>query len=185
MTMPPCATTEDLLQRLHTLEHTVHQLRAAEQIRACVTRYMHLCDHLHAESPLDELAALFTRDAVWEGKGARYAQGFGAYHGRAAIAQMFAGYALTTPPHFAMNAHFLCSEHIAVDADGQGAHASWLMLQTSTFSTQASHLNAAQLTLRMAWEDGQWRIAHFQTENIFSRPVSAWNDSAPLPVPQR
>ena len=49
----------------------------------------------------------------------------------------------------------------------------------------ASHLNAARLTVRFAQEEGQWRMAHFQTENLFSRPVTAWNSEAPLPVPER
>jgi len=27
-------------------------------------------------------------------------------------------------------------------------------------------------------------MAHFRTENLFSRPVTAWNASAALPVPR-
>ncbi|MNF18980.1 hypothetical protein D3C80_2234120 [compost metagenome] len=57
------------------------------------------------------------------------------------------------------------------------------MLQTSTFNDGASHLNAARLVVRFAMEEGRWRIAHFQTENLFSRPVTGWNSDAPLPVP--
>jgi len=168
---------------LAALEQELRRLQAQPLIRACVTRYMELCDTLAPATPLDELAALFTADAVWEGKGARYAGSFGGYRGREAIAAMFRGY-MTEPPHFAMNAHFLCSEAIAVDEDVQGADARWLMLQTSTFASGASHLNAARLSLRMAVEDGAWRIAHFQTENVFSRPVDRWNDeAAALPVP--
>jgi hypothetical protein len=33
--------------------------------------------------------------------------------------------------------------------------------------------------------DGSWKIKHFQTENIFSRPVSHWNSTAELPVPSQ
>lgn len=176
---------QDALQkRVEQLELRMRRFEAIDAIRRCVTRYMALCDRLDQQTPLDELAALFTQDAVWQGKGARYAQGFGGYRGRAAIAAMFATY-VTEPPHFRMNAHFLCSENIVVDADGLGAEAGWLMLQTSTFSSGASHLNAAQLELRMAFESGQWRIAHFQTENVFSRPVDRWEDAAPLPVPNQ
>jgi hypothetical protein len=32
--------------------------------------------------------------------------------------------------------------------------------------------------------DGNWRIARFETENIFSRPVDRWDDPAPVPVPE-
>jgi ketosteroid isomerase-like protein len=158
----------------------LQQLEAEHAVRACMNRYMVLCDALDAHSPLDELAGLFTRDAVWEGKGARYAKSFGGYQGREAIAQMFATYRVE-PAHFALNVHFLTSELIAVD--GSEALGSWVMLQTSTFASGASHLNAARLTVRFAQEQDQWRMAHFQTENLFGRPVSSWNSDAPLPVP--
>jgi len=62
---------------------------------------------------------------------------------------------------------------------------SWVMLQTSTFASGDSHLNAARLTVRFAEEQGAWRMAHFQTENLFGRPVSGWNSEAPLPVPPK
>jgi len=174
--------------RIAALELQVRRLQAEGRIRACVTRYMALCDRLDADTPLDELAGLFTEDATWEGRGARYAGSFGGHRGREAIAAMFRTY-MRTPPHFALNVHFLCSESIDVAADAASADASWVMLQTSTFASGDSHLNAAQLRLHMRCEDshsshsGHWRIARFQTENLFSRPVGAWNDSAALPVP--
>jgi hypothetical protein len=158
-------------------------LEAEQAIRACMNRYMVLCDALDAHSPLDELAGLFTLDAVWEGKGARYQGSFGAYRGRDAIAAMFAKY-MVEPAHFALNVHFLCSELIQL-ASAKTATGSWVMLQTSTFASGASHLNAARLSLNFRCDsDEVWRIAHFQTENLFSRPVDAWNDVAPLPVPR-
>lgn len=169
-TEAPIAELAARLRRLET-EHAV---------RACMNRYMALCDALDASTPLDELAGLFTRDAVWEGRGARYASSFGGYRGRDAIRAMFAGY-MTEPAHFALNVHFLTSELIEVD--GADATGSWVMLQTSTFASGASHLNAARLTVRFAEEEGRWRMAHFQTENLFSRPVDAWNSEAHLPVP--
>jgi len=171
-------------EKIQALELQVKRLQAEGSIRACVTRYMALCDRLDAATPLDELAGLFTEDAVWEGKGARYAGSFGGYRGREAIAAMFRTY-MRTPAHFALNVHFLCSETIAVSADAGSAAASWVMLQTSTFATGESHLNAAQLNLALRDDGGTWRIAHFQTENLFSRPTGAWNDSAALPVPSQ
>ena len=165
-----------------SLEVRLHQLESERAVRACMNRYMVLCDALDARTPLDELAGLFTTDAVWEGKGAKYAKSFGGYRGREAIRAMFAGY-MSEPAHFALNVHFLTSELIEVGTDG--ASGSWVMLQTSTFASGASHLNAARLTVRFAEENGQWRMAHFQTENLFSRPVDAWNSEAALPVPSR
>jgi len=164
----------ELQARLLCFEHQ-------QAIRVCMNRYMALCDQLDASSPLDELAGLFCREAVWEGKGAKYAESFGGYRGREAIRAMFATY-MKTPAHFALNVHFLTSEVIEVAGDeGLGR---WVMLQTSTFADGASHLNAARLTVRFALEEGRWRMADFQTENLFSRPVTGWNSEAPLPVPE-
>jgi ketosteroid isomerase-like protein len=163
-----------------SLEARLRQLESESAVRACMNRYMVLCDALDARTPLDELAGLFTADAIWEGKGAKYAKSFGGYRGREAIRAMFAGY-MTEPAHFALNVHFLCSELIRVEGDE--ASGSWVMLQTSTFASGASHLNAARLTVRFREEQGVWRMAHFQTENLFGRPVDAWNSDAHLPVP--
>lgn len=168
-------STERLEQRLRRLE-------SEQAVRACMNRYMALCDALDSNTPLAELAGLFTEDAVWEGKGAKYCESFGGYRGREAIAAMFSGY-MTEPAHFGLNVHFLCSELIRVDGDS--AEGSWVMLQTSTFASGASHLNAARLTVTFCEEEGAWRMAHFRTENLFSRPVDAWNSSAHLPVPGR
>ncbi|WP_249673603.1 nuclear transport factor 2 family protein [Pseudomonas abieticivorans] len=166
--------------RLHLLEQRLALLESEQAIRACMNRYMLLCDELGAGSPLDELAGLFTEHATWQGKGARYAKSFGGYQGREAIRAMFAGY-MVEPAHFALNVHFLTSELIQVR--GEAASGSWVMLQTSTFASGASHLNGARLSVQFARQAGQWRMAHFQTENLFSRPVTAWNSDAHLPVP--
>lgn len=168
--------------RIAELSKRLKRFEAEHAVRGCMNRYMVLCDALDASSPLDELAGLFTTDAVWEGKGAKYANSFGGYRGRDAIRAMFATY-MRTPSHFALNVHFLTSELIEVTDDG--ALGSWVMLQTSTFASGASHLNAARLTVRFAEEEGSWRMAHFQTENLFSRPVDAWNSEADLPVPEK
>ncbi|MBA1274539.1 nuclear transport factor 2 family protein [Stutzerimonas azotifigens] len=168
--------------RIADLQAQLERFQIEHASRACMNRYMVLCDALDASTPLDELAGLFTTDAVWEGKGAKYAGSFGGYRGREAIRAMFATY-MKTPAHFALNVHFLTSELIEVSEEG--ALGSWVMLQTSTFADGASHLNAARLTVRFAEEGGQWRMAHFQTENLFSRPVDAWNSEARLPVPEK
>ncbi|WP_312932897.1 nuclear transport factor 2 family protein [Pseudomonas sp.] len=169
------------MSELAELRARVQAFEDQQAIRVCINRYMALCDALDADSPLDELAGLFTADARWEGKGARYAASFGGYVGRDAIRAMFATY-MRTPAHFALNVHFLTSEVIDV-VSAERAQGRWLMLQTSTFADGGSHLNAARLDITFAQQDGRWRMAHFQTENLFSRPTSAWNDQAPLPVP--
>ena len=163
----------EILARLDALE-------AESAVRRVMADYMRLCDSLDADTPMDELGALFTVDAVWEGKGARYGSTFGRHEGRAAILAMLDAYR-GPQPHFAMNAHFLASEMIAVE--GETAQGSWMMLQTSTYATGASDLRAARLEVAFAREDGRWRIAHFQTGALFSRPVDHWDSAAPVPVP--
>lgn len=164
------------------LQARLQRFESQQAIRVCINRYMELCDQLDASTPLDELAGLFSREAVWEGKGAKYAASFGGYRGREAIRAMLATY-MKTPAHFALNVHFLTSE--VIEVDGEEGLGRWVMLQTSTFADGASHLNAARLTVRFVVEDGVWRMAHFQTENLFSRPVSRWHSEAQLPVPGR
>ena len=158
------------------------RLESEQAIRACMNRYMTLCDQLDASTPLDELAGLFVENAIWEGVGEHYRKAFGQLKGRQAIRAMLAKYAVA-PAHFALNVHFLTSEQISVAADGQ-AVGNWVMLQTSTFATGESHLNAARLTVDFICQGGIWRMAHFRTENLFSRPVDAWLQDKPLPVPK-
>ena len=173
---------DTIAQQLACLEARLQRFEDADEIRACVMRYMTLCDNLDADTPLDLLLDCFTQDAVWAGKGARYGASLGAHRGRDALGAMFRTY-MRTPAHFSLNVHFLCNEQVT--ATGlDGAIAQWSMLQTSTFSDGASHLNAARLTLQMSrCADGRWRIARFETENLFSRPVSQWHSETQLPVP--
>ena len=161
----------------------LERLESEQAIRACMNSYMVQCDALDAKTQLDVLADHFTPDAVWEGRGALYKGTFGRFEGREAIAAMFAKY-MVEPAHFALNVHFLTSELIQVESPEQ-ATGTWVMLQTSTFAAGPSHLNAARLTVVFRRNtDAVWRMAHFQTENLFSRPVTTWNNTAPLPVPR-
>ena len=171
-------------RRLAELEQRVQRFESEHAIRACMNRYMVLCDALDARTPLDELVGLFTADAVWEGVGKTYRATFGGIQGHDAIRAMFAGY-MREPPHFALNVHFLTSELIELRTQTEG-FGRWIMLQSSTFADGRSHLNAARLTVDFARDDGPgecWRMRHFRTENLFSRPVGAWMQAQPVPVP--
>jgi ketosteroid isomerase-like protein len=156
------------------------RLESESAIRTVVATYFDLCDRLDGATPLDELGALFTEDAVWRGTGARYGAAFGEHRGRAAIVAMFARYAGPVP-HFTFNAHVLGSERIAVDGDR--ASGRWIMLQTSTYAAGHSDLRAARLALAFERLAEGWQIARFETENLFSRHVDRWNDQAPIAVP--
>jgi len=149
-------------------------------IRRCMNRYMYLCDLLDVGFELKDLMALFTEDAVWEGHGRRYGKTFGCHQGVDAIQAMFAKYTMP-PAHFATNVHFLTSE--LIDVQGAEASGSWVLLQTSTFSSGKSQLSSARLTVRFRCEQDEWRISHFRTESLFNRPVKTpWDQPADLPV---
>jgi len=162
------------------LRARIDNLESQAAIRAVMAQYLRLCDRLDASTPMDELAGLFTSDAVWAGAGARYGAAFGGHRGRSAIVAMFDAY--RTPAHFAFNAHFLTSETITVE--GNIAHGRWMMLQTSTYSSGSSDLRGAKLTVDFARAQAKWQISRFETENLFSRAIDRWDDLSPVPVPQ-
>lgn len=160
----------------------LERLEAVNEIRNNINRYMSICDALDASTDLQALMNLFDDQAIWEGVGKRYQASFGRYVGRNAIEQMFARY-MQVESHFVMNAHFVNSEQI--ELKGDVATGQWLMLQTSTFRDGRAHLNTAKLVIDFKCQrDGCWKISHFKTENIFSRPMSHWDSEDILPVPE-
>jgi len=171
--VPDMGVPSEVLARLDRLE-------SESAIRTLVVRYFDICDHLNATTPLDELGSLFTEDAMWSGRGARYGAALGAHYGRAAIVAMLGSYA-GPEPHFAFNAHFLNSERIVVDGDR--AVGRWMMLQTSTYTAGTSDLRAASLRLAFSRLAEGWRIRSFETKNLFSRRVDCWDDRAAIPIP--
>ena len=164
---------------IEALARRVDALEAESACRRVIARYFQICDRLGPDTPLEELGSLFTRDATWQGKG-RYEQAFGGYAGREAIVSMIASYC-GSPPHFAMTAHFFSAEEIETASDT--ATGQWLMLQCSTYADGTADLRSAALSVRFARDDGSWRIARFESENIFSRRVDRWSDQAAIPVP--
>ncbi len=172
----PEIVPQQLLDRLARLE-------AEQAVRRTISEYMHLCDALDSPQTVAGIAALFSEDALWEGVGEPYAERLGRHQGREAIAAMMAGY-VRQPAHFTTNVHFLCSEQIQVDQDARRARGRWKMLQTSTFHSGASHLNCAELLIHFRrCADDEWRICHFTTRNLFSRPVDYWHADRAFPVP--
>jgi hypothetical protein len=139
------------------------RLEAEADIRRLAARYMTLCDAPEPDVPGRPFADLFTADLVWEGVG-RTATEFGRVEGRDKLLAWFDS--MREPPRYAFNAHFLTSEQIAVDGDGEGATGGWLMLQLALRSDGTGEVRMARLSLRFRREDA-WRIAHFQTEALF------------------
>ena len=159
----------------------LHQLEQQQAARNCMSQYLWLCDRLDDSATVAAIGALFTEDACWEGLGEPYAARLGRHEGRSAIVAMMSGY-VRQPAHFAMNAHFLCSEQLGHDADG-ALRGRWLMLQTSAFSAGGAHLIAAELRVAFRGDGNGVLIHHFTTRNLFSRPVSRWHADDVLPVP--
>ena len=176
------ARSEEENTALSDITARLDALEAEAKIHALVTRYMEICDQLDASTAMDELASLFTKDAVWDGSGERYKKTFGGHEGRAAILDFMGSY--RDPPHFHFNAHFLCSQAIRVAGDT--AEASWMMLQTPSFRNGESWIMAAKLKLAFRCTDGLWQIARFSTTNLFGRKIEGdWNDDRPVPKPER
>lgn len=168
-------------EKIIALTRRIEVLEGEHAVRACMNRYMYLCDRLGVGFPLDDLMALFTDDATWEGTGGRYRKTFGRHQGKQAIRGMFEKY--TVPPaHFRLNVHYLTSELITVD--GSTAHGTWVLLQPSTFSSGRSQLSSARLSVLFRKESEVWKIAEFQTEALFSRPIEhPWDSTDDLPTP--
>lgn len=171
---------DDMLLRLQIIEA---QRDAEKQVRLCMNQYMALCDDLDVGFDLEALMVLFSKDAIWQGAGKRYAKTFGRYEGRDAIAGMFSKYT-KAPAHFELNAHFLCNELIDVDVTKSTAVGSWMLIQPSTFSSGKSQLSCARISAEFVFEGQAWVISSFTTQNIFSRPMAEpWDNPAPLAVP--
>lgn len=177
-------TVQELADRLATLEQRVARHEAESACRWVMAEYMRLCDQLDASTPMDELAELFTGDAVWEGRGGRYAKAFGKHEGRQAIVDFLDAYR-GPEPHFALNVHYLTSETIHV-ASPRLAHGSWVMLQVSTLRDGTSTLRSARIEAEFRFDFGRWRIAHFSTTNLYSQARQApWDDAIAVVEPHQ
>jgi hypothetical protein len=161
----------------------LQQLEDSQAARVCISDYMRLCDQLDSPETVQSIGALFTADACWEGLGEPYASRLGKHQGREAIITLMASY-VRQPAHFAMNAHFLCSEALSHMPDGE-LRGRWLMLQTSAFTAGGAHLNAAEICVTFARDANGMAMRHFTTRNLFSRPVDHWHAADALPVPEK
>lgn len=170
--------TEASEAKLTRLSARLAILEAEGEIRRVMARYTHLCDW--PGQPLgSEFRELFAPDAIWEGVGSRYAGKYGRHEGRERIMAFFEGLSHGQPP-FQFNAHFLTSESIEVE--GSSAIGGWMLLQPYTSTRGESSFVGARLRIAFRLDSGRWRIAHFRTENLFSRAeLSAWDSGGSHP----
>ncbi|MDT2005738.1 nuclear transport factor 2 family protein [Rhodococcus opacus] len=140
------------------------RIERREAVHRVMCRYMELCDVPSVNFSLDQLASLFTHDAVWEGIGSAYSGKFGKRVGRRAVIGMLAEY-LPPSTHFRRNVHLLGSAQI--DVDDTPARGRWIMQQLSTYEDGSSELLVARVTAECEVQGGTARIKHFTTEKLF------------------
>ena len=130
---------------------------------------MDLCDVPREPFHWDEMAELFTPDAIWEGIGSEYTGKFGRLEGRDSILSMLAQY---LPPslHFTRNVHLLGSAQITTR--GTTGAGRWVMQQLSQYESGRTEVIGARLTVDFHISDGRALISHFRTEKGISTDLS-------------
>lgn len=147
------------------LEERLAVLETQEAARTTLSRYMDLCDVPRSSFAWEDMSALFTEHAVWEGIGPEYTGKFGRLEGRSAILSMLADF-LPPSSHFKRNIHLLGSGRVV--AEGNSATGAWIMQQLSEYDGGGTELILARLTVDFEFADGVARISHFRTEKLFT-----------------
>lgn len=157
---------------MRTVEQRLAGLEAREAIRACLHRYMDLCDVPGPLRDVGELAELFTPRAIWEGIGEAYAGKFGRVTGRRRIAEHVAGY-LPPSEHFRRNVHLVGSEQLtAAEDSGSGQ---WVMQQLSEYADGSGELLCARLRIDFRLTRDAAVVAqmsHFRTERLYAAKLN-------------
>lgn len=144
-----------------------------DAVRAVISAYFNACDipRFNFDGNYDRL---FTKDAIWEGVGERYAAKFGRLDGRSKIAAALQA-AMDDDFSFEFNHHLLSNEMIRAVSANQ-VTGSWSMTQMSTPKKGDSIWALSRIEADFRIEDDAWRIAHFRTRNLFYKIVpDGWN----------
>ncbi len=152
--------------RIQALEARLQRLEAVEEIRRLKARYGELVDSrfddegfLSADrvAPIaDEIAALFTRDAVWDGAA------LGVSRGRDEIRERFLATTLTFSWHFFVKPN--------IEVDGETATGRWDILSPCTMSGDRPFWMAGVEDDRYACEDGVWKHKSMSLRVVFMSP---------------
>lgn len=136
----------------------IERLEAIHEIGLVMARYADLVDH--GGDP-DDIAALFTPDAVWQARG-NLAE-FGTTTGRQAIRDMFAGLPASLP----FTAHYLTNPAIDADPAAGSGRGRWHTLEFA--STTAG--DGEQVTMVAMYDndfqrvDGRWLLSFVRFED--------------------
>lgn len=158
--------------KLDALTKEVERLRAVDEARRLLGRYMFLCDIPLAitgvtdERRAAEIGALFTSDGVWEGVGGPHGTQFGMQRGPDQIAAFMFEFFAGARPHKVFNTHYLCSEQLWSEESGS-AEGCWVQFQPWVFEDGRSLLRSSRLHVRFRATGAGWRIARYRTENLF------------------
>lgn len=140
---------EDLARRLQVLE----DIEAIKKLKA---RYCAYCDNQY---DADGIAALFTKEAVWDGGS------FGKYEGRESIRTFFQGAPKLLPfaIHQVMNP--------LIEVQGERATGRWYLFQPCTLAegNQAAWL-AARYEEEYVKVNGEWRFTRLKVFSSFMTP---------------
>lgn len=173
---------EELNEELKQLRSEVAVLRAESAARRLLGRYMFLCDsplpehQMSDERRCEEIAALFTEDAVWEGVGGTHGAQFGRKIGPGAIAEHMAAFYGARNPRQVFNTHYLCTE--CVEATVDTAEGTWVQFQPWIYDDGSSLLRSSRLHVRFRNTAEGWRIQHYRTENLFIADLpQSWTKS--------
>jgi len=130
-------------------------------------KYADICDESYDP---EQLAELFTEDAVWAASSESGTSDFGVYKGRQAIYDFFAG----VSSQMVQAHHIVMSPEVDVTVPGVEANGRWntivmMKLADDPYSDgkDEAKMMTAVYTHKYRCEEGVWRIAHLQVHTLF------------------
>jgi len=144
--------------RIEALEKRLQAVEAVIAIQNLKARYAACCDdHYNA----DEIAALFTADALWE------SPSLGRFEGREAIRTFFRGASqiFSFAIHYSLNGQ--------IDVHGDQAKAQWYLFMPCTLAKDNQAMWRASIDHEeYGCLDGTWKISRKTSEPLFNSPFA-------------
>jgi hypothetical protein len=138
------------------LEQRVARLEAIEEIKRAKERYAKICDAGY--SP-DEVATVFTEDAVWDG-----GDQLGRHEGIEAIRRFFGETAISWA------VHYMIAPAIDVNDDLSAATGTWYLFEPSIIDDTAIWI-MARYTDKLVREEDGWKFKEMNVEPLAITPT--------------